>query len=51
MWLLDLVDRSVWGTLGSMFSFQLGVEGRVGDACRIGDPRRAGDGALLGDAR
>lgn len=47
---LDLVERSVWGILGSMFSFLLGVEGRGGDILRIGDPNRVGEVALVGDA-
>lgn len=47
---LDLVESSVWGILGSIFSFLLGVEGRGGDILRIGDPSRAGEVALVGDA-
>lgn len=41
-------DRSVWMTLGSMFSFRLGVAGRVGDLTRLGEARE-GDPVLAGE--
>lgn len=47
--LLDLVARSVYGVLGSMFSFLLGVDGRGGDNRRIGDPSLEGELDFAGD--
>lgn len=41
-------DRSVWRTLGSIFSFRLGVVGRVGDLMRLGEARE-GDPVFAGE--
>lgn len=43
-----LVARSVCGILGSIFSFRLGVTGRVGDR-RVGEGIRVGEPPLAGD--
>lgn len=41
-------DRSVCDSLGSMFSFRLGVTGRVGDR-RLGEVNRTGELLFAGD--